>query len=710
MLRRRAAIKLRTAIFAVLLVALMPTAVCSLGIVYLLWKQQTDEVRRGREETSRLLAIAVEREINGTITALQALSASTLLSQGNLAAFHAEARRVVRGQREWQGLAVFGDNGERVLDSRTEFGAPLPEGLSNLSGVGRVMTTLRPAVSDVHVSPLTTTPVVDIAVPVAFDGGIRYVLVAILEANAFQSVLTPEFVRTDGFAAIVDGQFRFVARSRSAERFIGRGPVLEFLEEMKRVPQGIGRYAAFEGQPVYSAWKRTDPGWTVTVGMPADTIDASLRPSLIAMTGLGVAILGGATITAAVVSRRVSRSIGRAAQTAEGIGGGVRSSSTSSFVEIRRLHSALTAASDLLDAERQNRQRAETERDELRTPLAAIAAATTVLERTGRADEIAASSRGIIRRQTRHMTRVVDDLLDAARVSAGKVALHREAADVGEVVGRCLAVLAGAGELGRHHVTSRTESVWASVDVVRLEQVVNNLLTNALRYTPAGGKVHVSVSGENGHAVIRVADTGIGMDADLLPRVFDAFVQAPRAGDRRVGGLGIGLTLVRRLVELHDGFVSAQSDGLGHGSEFTVRLPSVAPKATMSEARATEPETRRLRIVLVEDNDDAREAVRLMLELDGHEVYDAASGPRGLEIILAQRPDVALIDIGLPGLDGYAVAAGIRAESVPVRLIALTGYGQPEDQRRAIAAGFDAFVVKPINPVSLAAALSPPSA
>jgi CheY-like chemotaxis protein len=265
-----------------------------------------------------------------------------------------------------------------------------------------------------------------------------------------------------------------------------------------------------------------------------------------------------------------------------------------------------------------------------------------------------------------------------------------------------------------HIVETALAPAWVDGDETRLRQVCDNLLGNAFKYTPAGGRVRVVVRAEGESAVLSIADTGVGIEPRLLPRMFDLFVQGERGLARSQGGLGIGLTLVRRLAELHGGSVEAHSDGPGRGSEFTVRLPRIpAPAVALPVAQpAAEPARPRRRILLVEDNTDARETLRDLLELHGHEVHEAASGPDGIEKALRLRPDLSLIDIGLPGLDGYEVARRIRAsaEGHALQLVALTGYGQPEDRRRAEEAGFDEHLAKPIPPDRLAALIDAPRA
>jgi two-component system, sensor histidine kinase len=339
---------------------------------------------------------------------------------------------------------------------------------------------------------------------------------------------------------------------------------------------------------------------------------------------------------------------------------------------------------------------------ELRNPLGAIAAAAHLLDVTAPNvgdDDGSAQARRVIERQVRHLTRLVDDLLDVSRVTTGKIELSRRPLDAAAAVANCVAALRAAGRVDSHSLDVVATPVWVEADEVRLDQIINNLLVNALKYTPEGGRIEVSVRQIDGDAVISVRDTGIGIASDLLPHVFDLFVQGGRAIERKQGGLGIGLTLVHRLVQLHGGAAEASSAGAGQGSTFTVRLPAVSAPVETALPAVPSDGRRARRVLLVEDNDDSRQVMALTLKDAGHEVYEASDGPTGLAVALRERPDVAIIDVGLPGLNGYEVAERIRAapEAHGMILVALTGYGLPEDRKKATAAGFDRHLVKPID-------------
>ena len=332
---------------------------------------------------------------------------------------------------------------------------------------------------------------------------------------------------------------------------------------------------------------------------------------------------------------------------------------------------------------------------ELRNPLGAVASAISLLNLIA-PDERTAQPREIISRQIGNLTRLVDDLLDVGRLTFGRFELQRGIVDLATVVAQCVEIVSSRAPEHRIHVA--TSSVPVDGDPARLEQIVTNLLDNAVKYTPTGGVISVDVSQVQDKAVLRVRDSGIGIGPDLLPRMFDLFTQGDRSLDRSTGGLGLGLAVVKQLVRLHGGHVSATSAGPDEGSEFVVELPVASPNVASSTMTEVVQSLRPLRVLVVEDHDDARESLRLLLTAEGHAVTGAQDGPEGLEVLRSWRPDVALVDVGLPGLDGYAVARAVAADPDvrEIPLVALTGYGQPEDRRRAIAAGFRAHLVKPV--------------
>jgi two-component system, sensor histidine kinase len=385
----------------------------------------------------------------------------------------------------------------------------------------------------------------------------------------------------------------------------------------------------------------------------------------------------------------------------------------------RRLNLIVTDLAELLEANR-GRDRAEHDSrtkdnflamlgHELRTPLSAISNAVQVLRLTRCEGESAARADEVVRRQVSHVTQLINDLLDVERVVSGRIRLNRQPLDLSEAVRRAVATFTGDAGLDRY-IEISTEPAWVDVDAMRLEQVLTNLVANAVKYSPSGGRIRVALRSDGCDAVLTVEDAGSGISPRLLPFIFDMYVQADRTLDRARGGLGIGLTLVRRLVELHGGTVTASSAGEGHGSTFTMRLTQISADRKPADLSASAParRARPKRVLLIEDSEDARGMLRMILELAGHVVYDAADGLRGLELLHVARPDAAVIDIGLPGMDGYQVARRIRDEphGRGMLLLALTGYDSAGDAARAAEHGFDYHLIKPVDPDHLARLLA----
>jgi signal transduction histidine kinase/ActR/RegA family two-component response regulator len=383
-------------------------------------------------------------------------------------------------------------------------------------------------------------------------------------------------------------------------------------------------------------------------------------------------------------------------------------------VRIKSLVSAAQSALRARDRQYQIRDLMETledrvnERDrflailghELRNPLGAILLASQMKDDDGRLDGEHAE---LIERQSKHLTRIVNDLLDLSRLVSGKIVLKRQTVDLGDAVRQSMETVRAAA--ARQKVTVELhngERLPVDVDPVRADQIITNVLTNAIKYTPEGGHVVVNVTREGGEAVVRVKDDGVGIAPDRIGTIFELFAQAENAIGRAQGGMGIGLALVRNLLQLHGGSIEAKSDGIGKGSEFTVRFPIAEPAAAEKHepriAVVASSDGQPRRIVIVEDNADVRELLRLKLKRLGHAVDAVADGIAGVTAIVDAKPDLALVDIGLPGIDGYEVASQVRATlGKDVVLVAVSGFGQPEDKRKALEAGFDEHITKPAD-------------
>lgn len=402
-------------------------------------------------------------------------------------------------------------------------------------------------------------------------------------------------------------------------------------------------------------------------------------------------------------------------------------------------HELLELANQLSDADRRKNEFLAILAHELRNPLAAIRSSVTVLQRAGRDPQMSAAAMGAIERQMRHLVRLVEDLLDVARISRGKLALQRAHMDLRQALEQAIEAsrpLCDEAEQALE-VELPDHPLPVEGDGVRITQAISNILSNACKFSPRGGRIRVSVDIESGHAIVRIRDNGVGIAADHLPRLFDMFTQVDTGLERTQGGLGIGLNLVKQLVEMHGGRVEARSEGLGKGSEFIVHFPLVTaapqPSPGSAEAPATaslEPaaalaappsgaptgapagtpprEVLPLRILVVDDNVDSAESLAMLLRIEGHQTSVAFDGVAAVETALKEQPDVVLLDIGLPNLNGYEAAQRIRSATPGARLhlVALTGWGQEDDRRRSRESGFDHHLVKPVDAEELLALLN----
>jgi CheY-like chemotaxis protein/two-component sensor histidine kinase len=371
---------------------------------------------------------------------------------------------------------------------------------------------------------------------------------------------------------------------------------------------------------------------------------------------------------------------------------------------------------ELIEADRRKDEFLATLAHELRNPLAPLRTSVQLLRRNDPSSLELRRATDVIDRQVEQLVRLVDDLLDVSRVTLDKLELRKQRVGLAVVVLAAVEASRPLIDQSGHCLTVvlPPEPVELDADLTRLAQVFLNLLNNASKYTEPGGQIRLTATHEGGEVVVSVQDTGIGIAPEMLPRVFEMFMQADRALNRPYSGLGIGLTLVKRLVQMHGGSIEARSEGLGKGSEFVVRLPAViesSPGTRPANGDGAQPiPTSRQRILVVDDNRDAAETLAELLELAGNDLRTAHDGLEAVEVAGAFRPDVVLLDIGLPKLSGYEVAQKIREQpwGQDMVLVALTGWGEEEDRRRAREAGFDEHVIKPVEPDSLLRLLTPP--
>ncbi|MBV9190301.1 MAG: response regulator [Betaproteobacteria bacterium] len=719
-------VSLRSRLLYLAAAAFLPLAVVSGISLLALVHQQREQAERAGIEITRALSTAVDAELSRSFAALDALATSTLLDAPDLRRFHDRAVRVSATRSQWRSVILHDSKGRMVLNTASAFGAPLPPTTESES-VAYVLREAQPAIGTISRGANGRYSFA-LRVPVLRDGELSYVLSAVISPDGIREVINRQRVPSDWVVSVFDARNQRVARSRQHEEFLGGPPAAGLLAAMEQpVHEGWILTPTIEGDKTYSAFTRSlVTGWTVAIGIPISYVDAGALRSLFVYGGGILLSIILAALAALLVGRGIARPMAELGEAARALGRREHLKLPDTpIVEIRQVAESLSFAADertrgeaereeLLERERQARaiaEEANRSKDEflamlgheLRNPLGAISNAAQLL---GAPDEESRThARAVIGRQVQHLARMTDDLLDAARAMTGKIVLQRQPLDLAEAAARALATLRAAGRTGRRRLAERLEPVWVDADPTRIEQILGNLLGNALKFTPEGGTITISVEKVGDEAVLRVSDTGIGMPPALAARVFEPFVQGERPLDRSYGGLGIGLTLVRRLAELHGGSATAASEGPGQGSVFTVRLPAARAPQVERRRAGTKSSAPVRNVLVVEDNEDARETLRRMLELGGHHVRTAADGASGLEAVRSAPPEIALIDIGLPEMDGYELARRIRSEFGAGRqpyLVAVTGYGMPDDRKRTLEAGFDLHVVKPVDAALLA--------
>ena len=722
-------VALRTRLLYLAAAALVPLALMSGVSLFALLHQQRQQTERASIELTRALSTAVDAELQRSISVLEVLASAPSLERGELERFYDVTRRVMQNNPTWLTVILADPQGRQITNARFAFGDKLPQ-IMERESFDLAVSTMQPVIGYLARGSGTQLAV-PVRVPVIRAGELRYVLTAAVKPDGIRELILRQRVPGDWVISIFDAQQQRVARSRQHEETLGGQPSEALKELMERMGhEGGALGATIEGEMVHTAFTRSSAtGWTVAIGVPRSYAEVTALRSLIVYGGGMLLSIAIAVLAALLVGRGIARPMAELSNAARALGRRERLELPHTpIAEIRQVADSLTVAADerargeaereqLLEREQQARAIAEAANrskdeflamlgHELRNPLGAIANAAQLL---GAADEeTRAHARGVISRQVQHLARMTDDLLDAARAMTGKIVLQRQPLDLADATARVLSTLRASGRTGHRRIVQALAQTWVDADPTRIEQIIGNLLGNALKFTPEGGTINVSVAREGDDALLRVADTGIGMAPELAARVFEPFVQGERPLDRSQGGLGIGLTLVRRLAELHGGSATGESEGEGRGSAFSVRLPAIeAPSSARGRAAATRTAPSR-DVLVVEDNDDARETLKRMLELAGHRVRVATDGAAAVQAAHSAMPDIALIDIGLPQMDGYEVARRIRADMQGKRpfLVAITGYGLPEDRNRSREAGFDVHLVKPVDAAVLADVLA----
>jgi signal transduction histidine kinase len=726
----------------------VPLATFAGVLVYSTWKRQQDQVDRQNIEVVRAISVAVDEEVEHAISALTVLAALAPADPSGIRGFEALCRESA-GLQDWQSVELVTPSGEIVMttgDTRPQVASP--------EWVDAAVSTGQPSISDVHEDPVLRKWMVTIGVPVRTkQGTVRAVLGARLAASAFSAILRRQHTPGEGVAALLDRTPVIVARTRNEETYIGHPPSAALLEQARNAPEGAAKSKTLEGTDAYTAWHTSDlTGWTIGVGLPADVVDRPTRLTAAALLAVAVVVTGFGVVIALFVRRRLVDAQRAVAEAARALARGEPiAPRPSSIAEIQDLSTALGDAAKILDTRLRERDEAQEEAErqrtaalereqagrraaealsrakdefvatvshELRTPLNAIFGWVTLLRSADLGPERQRQGLDVIHRNAAAQLALINDLLDMSRVLRGTIRLEMHPIDLGTVVDAAIDALKPTADARR--ISLNVDAVCGvalvSGDQSRLQQIIFNIVSNSLKFTPPEGRIDVTLETAGDDAVLRIADTGEGIAPEFLPFVFERFRQEGAHGGRPHEGLGIGLSLVRHLAELHGGSVSAASDGKGRGATFSLRLPLLGARASL----ATDPvpaeaaaggRGRQLtgaRVLVVDDDLDARELLTTIIRDAGGTTVAAASVAEARDAMTIGVPDIIVSDVAMPDVDGYDFARGVRGSgrigSVP--LVAVTAHTRAEDRERAIAAGFDAHLGKPFEPRALVGLLA----
>ncbi|HEY6864011.1 MAG TPA: sensor histidine kinase [Burkholderiales bacterium] len=592
-------VRLRSSLVTLVVATVVPLVLFAALVTVFLVRYERDNFVQAMNDRNRAFLSAVDAELKGQITSLHALAASRGLAVDDLRAFHDDASAVLRTQTDWLNVVLTAPGGRQLVNARAPWGSRLRATPVQPDTLARVADTLAPVVGNVAApGAIVRLPGIPVRVPILRKGALVYVLTAIVDPDVFQRLIVSQQLPSGWVSGLVDASGKFVARVPPQP--IGSPASAQYLARQRSQREGFYRGTTVEGIDTYTAYGSSDfSGWSVGLAIPASAVLGGAVHAAWMMAAGVIVFLAIAIGIALWLARRIAGPIEALASAAPALGtAAARVRTRTAVKELQQLAWALDGAShairergELLVRERDALRSADRAKQEflamlsheLRNPLAAIANSAYLLKSAGTDREMLATAQRVIERQTQHMKKLVDELIDVSGIAMGKAKLELEPLDVAELVSRL--VEGWRHRLGNHDVRLSAAPVWVKADRRRLEQVVSNLLDNAAKYTPAHKAITVHVGGEGGTARIVVQDEGIGIAPADLERVFDLFAQADQGLSRSGGGIGVGLAVVKRVVEMHGGTVVAESAGPGSGSRFTVNLPAVeAPDAERAAA------------------------------------------------------------------------------------------------------------------------------
>jgi signal transduction histidine kinase/CheY-like chemotaxis protein len=727
-------IGLRSIVAALVLSILAPLGILSVLSIQRAWRRQLANVQQQNVATVRAISVAVDQEVASSAAALDVLGRLHALDVPDVTAFDNLAGRLIVGRPDWSAI-ILSDLSGHVLAGAPTMDSHTPLGGQPMDWARQVAANGSTVVSPMYELNGATGHFLMVGIPVIRDGVVTMALGARVRSESFSALLRQQQAPPNGVVAVVDSGHRLVARSKQEDAYIGTSAGNAFVEITSRLAEGSWTTETKEGVPAYSAFSRSPrTGLTVGLALPREEVDGPIRRILWILALSWIAVLSVGAGLGVLLGHIVIRAMSSASHAANALARGEPVAPTSSRItEIDDLSTGIRQAAVTLAARNRERDEASRLKDEflmtvsheLRTPLTAIYGWARMLATGQIRDAQRPRAIDAIERNAAALQQLVNDLLDVSRVVSGKLRLDVQAVTLPEVVAFAIDAIRPAADAKDISVvmTVGELDVAVSGDSGRLQQVVWNLLSNAVRFTPVDGRIDVVIERVPEGVAIVVRDSGTGVPPEFLPHAFERFRQGVSGTTRAHGGLGLGLAIVRHLVELHGGTVTVENNTPAPGATFRVVLPARPATRTVPERqRLPDPLKATGRVaagldglgILVADDDiNAREMLAAVLENAGADVRSASSAEDALMMLETWAPDVLLSDIEMPGQDGYVLMGKVRTQS-PGRkrmmAIALTAHARPEDRLRALDAGFQWHLAKPIDPAELVSVIATLSA
>jgi signal transduction histidine kinase/ActR/RegA family two-component response regulator len=724
-------IGLRPLVAVLVLSIVAPLGVVSALSIQRAWRRQRANVDRQNVATVRAISVAIDQEVENTSAALDVLGSLHALDVPDLAAFDSLARRMIVRRPDWSAVILSDLNG-RVLAVTPDGDGDFPLAGAPPDWVRAVARTKQPAVSTLSEIAGTPGHFLTVGVPVVRDGKVTFALAARVRSASFSDVLRQQKAPPNGVVVVVDASNRVVSRSRDEATYVGAAATQAFVAVQAQMEEGAWETFDRAGVPVYSAFSRSPrTGLTVALALPREEVDGPIRRILWILGAAWLAILSVGAGIGWGLGYVIIRAMSSASDAANALAiGEPVSPKPSRIVEIDDLSTGLRQAAVTLEARNRERDEASRLKDEflmtvsheLRTPLTAIYGWARMLSTGQIRDSQRPRAVDAIERNAAALQQLVNDLLDVSRVVSGKLRLDVQPVPLADVIAAAIDAIrpaAVAKAIQIVVVVHETDRIVMG-DASRLQQVVWNLLSNAVRFTPQGGRIEVTVEAADAGVAIVVRDSGSGVPPDFLPHAFERFRQGVTGLTRAHGGLGLGLAIVRHLVELHGGTVSAANNDPQPGATFRVALPARSAAERTDADRVPTPAALAvgarapirldgLGVLVTDDDLNARELLAVVLENAGADVRSASSAEDALMMFDTWSPDVFLSDIEMPGEDGYVLMRRILAQAAGrprMVAIALTAHARPEDRLRALDAGFQWHLGKPIDPAELVSVIA----